>query len=46
MGIEIKEGLSDEDEVVVVGKAGLKDGVHVRASPFNLPTGQPSRQKY
>jgi membrane fusion protein, multidrug efflux system len=46
MGIEIKEGLSDEDEVVVVGKTGLKDGAHVRASPFNLPVGQPSRQKY
>jgi RND family efflux transporter MFP subunit len=46
MGIEVKEGLSDEDEVVVVGKTGLKDGVAVRATPYNLPAGQPSRQKF
>ena len=46
MGIEIKEGLSDEEDVVVVGKTGLKDGAPVRASPYNLPSGKPSRQKY
>jgi RND family efflux transporter MFP subunit len=45
MGIEIIEGLSQEDEVVVVGKTGLKDGTPVRASPYNLPSGKPSRQK-
>jgi membrane fusion protein (multidrug efflux system) len=45
-GIEITEGLSDEDQVVVVGKTGLKDGTSVRASPYNLPSGTPSRQKY
>jgi membrane fusion protein, multidrug efflux system len=45
MGIEIMEGLSEEDEVVVVGKTGLKDGTPVRASPYNLPSGTPSRQK-
>jgi RND family efflux transporter MFP subunit len=46
MGIEVKEGLSDEDEVVVVGKTALKDGALVRTSPYNLPTGKPSRQKF
>jgi RND family efflux transporter MFP subunit len=45
-GIEIGEGISAEDEVVVVGKAGLKDGASVRASPYNLPAGKPSQQKH
>jgi hypothetical protein len=31
---------------VVVGKSGLQDGQIVTASAYNLPAGQPARQKF
>ena len=43
--VEVVEGLSGEEEVVVVGKGGLSDGQAVQASPYNLPSGKPARQK-
>ena len=44
--IEITSGLTGAEDVVVVGKGGLKDGMAVTASPYNLPAGKPSSQKY
>ncbi len=44
--IEILDGLTGQEEVVVVGKSGLTDGQAVRASPYTLPAGKPARQKY
>lgn len=44
--VEVVEGLTDDDEVVIVGKTGLTDGKSVIASPYNLPSGKPSSQKY
>jgi RND family efflux transporter MFP subunit len=46
VAIEITEGVTEDDDVVVVGKASLKDGLAVRSSPYILPTGQPAHQKY
>jgi membrane fusion protein, multidrug efflux system len=43
--IEIVEGLTGNEDIVVVGKAGLNDGQPVHASAYNLPTGKPARQK-
>jgi len=44
--IEITSGLTGGEDVVVVGKSQLSDGMPVKASPYSLPSGQPSRQKY
>lgn len=44
--IEITSGLTGGEDVVVVGKSQLSDGMPVKASPYNLPSGQPSSQKY
>lgn len=44
--VEVVEGLSGNEDIVVVGKAGLTDGQAVKASAYNLPAGQPSSQKY
>ncbi len=44
--VEVVEGLTDDDEVVIVGKTGLTEGKSVLASPYNLPSGKPSSQKY
>lgn len=43
--VEILEGLTGEEDVVVVGKGGLREGQEVRAAPYNLPVGKPARQK-
>lgn len=43
--VEVVEGLTGSEEVVVVGKGGLNDGQVVRASTYNLPPGKPARQK-
>jgi RND family efflux transporter MFP subunit len=43
--VEVLEGLTGEEQVVVVGKSGLTDGQAVMASSYDLPAGQPSRQK-
>jgi RND family efflux transporter MFP subunit len=44
--VEIVEGLTGNEEIVVVGKAGLTDGQQVKASPYNLPEGTPAAQKF
>lgn len=44
--IEITSGLTGGEDVVVVGKSQLSDGMPVKASPYSLPSGRPSRQKY
>ena len=43
--LEILEGLTGDEDVVVVGKDGLNEGERVKASPYNLPAGKPARQK-
>lgn len=43
--VEVVEGLTGEEEVVVVGKSGLIDGQAVQSSPYNLPTGKSAKQK-
>lgn len=44
--VEITAGLTGTEDVVVVGKARLTDGMTVKASPYNLPSGKPGRQQY
>ena len=44
--VEITEGLQGSEEVVVVGKSALTDGAAVRISPYNLPEGTSSSQKF
>jgi RND family efflux transporter MFP subunit len=43
--VEVVEGLTGEEQVVVVGKSGLTDGQAVKVSNYDLPAGQPARQK-
>ena len=43
--VEVVEGLTGAEEVVVVGKSGLTDGQEVQASAYNLPIGKPAKQK-
>jgi RND family efflux transporter MFP subunit len=43
--VEVVEGLTGEEDVVVVGKSGLINGQAVQSSPYNLPTGKPAKQK-
>ena len=42
--VEVVEGLAGNEDIVVVGKAGLTDGQPVKASAYNLPAGNPSSQ--
>jgi RND family efflux transporter MFP subunit len=44
--IEVVEGLTGDEDVVVVGKSGLAEGTPVKASPYNFPAGTPAKQKY
>jgi len=44
--VEIASGLTGSEDVVVVGKSRLTDGVPAKASPYSLPAGKPSSQKY
>lgn len=44
--MEITSGLRGDEEVVVVGKRRLLDGMPVRPAPFNLPEAKPSQQKF
>lgn len=46
VSVEVTEGLTGDEDVVVVGKTGLTDGATVKASPYNFPAGMPSKQKY
>jgi multidrug efflux pump subunit AcrA (membrane-fusion protein) len=44
--VEIVEGLNGTEDVVVVGKSKLVEGAPARPSPYNLPEGTPSVQKF
>jgi RND family efflux transporter MFP subunit len=44
--IEITEGLAGHEDVVVVGKARLRDGAPAQASPYNIPSGKPASQHF
>ena len=44
--LEIVSGLTEQEDVVVVGKSKLTDGTPVKAAPYNLPAGQPSSQRF
>ena len=44
--IEITAGLQGDEEVVVVGKRRLLEGMPVQASAFNLPDAKLSQQKF
>jgi len=44
--MEVVEGLSGSEDVVVVGKSNLQDGQTVKASAYVLPTGIPAKQKF
>ena len=44
--VEVTEGLTGVEDVVVVGKSRLADGKPAKASPYNLPAGKPGSQKY
>lgn len=45
VSIEVVEGLTGEEEVVVVGKSGLSEGQAVTVSNYDLPAGQSAKQK-
>ncbi|MCX5721081.1 MAG: efflux RND transporter periplasmic adaptor subunit [Nitrospirae bacterium] len=44
--MEITEGLSGDENVVVVGKRRLVEGARVTPAPFNLPDAKLSQQKF
>jgi membrane fusion protein (multidrug efflux system) len=44
--VEVTEGLTGTEEVIVVGKGNLTEGTLVNASPYNLPPGTPAVQKF
>lgn len=44
--VEVTEGLTGMEEVVVVGKGKLTEGIQVEASPYNLPEGTAAVQKF
>ncbi|MFM8552826.1 MAG: efflux RND transporter periplasmic adaptor subunit [Nitrospiraceae bacterium] len=44
--VEVLEGLTGTENVIVVGKNNLTDGQTVTATPYSLPTGTPAKQKY
>ena len=44
--VEVTEGLTGTEEIVVVGKGNLTEGTRVKASPYNLPSGTPAVQKF
>jgi len=43
--VEVTKGLTGDEDVVVVGKSGLRKGQRVLASPYTLPVGIPAKQK-
>ena len=43
--VEVAEGLTGEEEIVVVGKSGLVEGQAVRVTNYDLPAGQHAKQK-
>jgi RND family efflux transporter MFP subunit len=44
--VEVVEGLTGNEDVIVVGKNNLAEGQAVTASPYTLPSGTPAKQKY
>jgi RND family efflux transporter MFP subunit len=44
--VEVVEGLTGNEDVVVVGKSRLTDGMAVTTAPYNLPEGKPAVQKF
>lgn len=44
--VEVVEGLTGNEDVVVVGKSHLQDGQAVTASVYDLPAGKSASQKY
>lgn len=44
--VEVIEGLTGNESIVVVGKSGLQDGQAVIASSYDLPAGTSASQKY
>jgi RND family efflux transporter MFP subunit len=44
--VEIVSGLQGEEEVVVVGKRRMADGIPVRATSYSLPTAELSQQRF
>lgn len=44
--VEVTEGLTGTEDVVVVGKSRLADGKLVKASAYNLPAGKSGSQQY
>jgi RND family efflux transporter MFP subunit len=44
--VEVIEGLTGNENVVVVGKSRLTDGMAVAASPYNIPPGKSASQQF
>lgn len=44
--VEVVEGLTGSEDIVVVGKSNIRDGQAVNPSLYNLPAGKPASQKY
>ncbi|MDE3241359.1 MAG: efflux RND transporter periplasmic adaptor subunit [Nitrospirota bacterium] len=44
--VEVIEGLTGSEDVVIVGKSNLQDGQAVTASAYDLPAGKSASQKY
>lgn len=44
--VEVAEGLQGTEEVVVVGKSNLIEGAPVQTSPYSLPEGKTSVQRF
>ena len=44
--MEVVEGLRGDEDVVVVGKSKVMDGMRVHTVPYNLPEGKPASQKF
>lgn len=43
--VEVAQGLTGDEDVVVVGTSGLTDGQSIQAFPYTLPAGKPASQK-
>jgi multidrug efflux pump subunit AcrA (membrane-fusion protein) len=44
--VEVTEGLTGNEDVVLVGKGNITEGQTLAVSPYNLPAGTPARQKF
>jgi membrane fusion protein (multidrug efflux system) len=43
--VEVTDGLTGNEDVIVVGKTNVTDGHLVQARPYDLPSGRPGSQK-